>query len=157
VPPLAHIGNVPVEESLPFLVPIIALYLYGRHRYRRRRAELGRLPDAVELLDEGLVQRVLERWSAADHGELSADAVPLLYPPGPDGLTAAELAARVRRDPGTIERQLDDLAELGYVDLESADATHAPRAWLTLRGHDLLELTEDELLAASRARDTSTR
>jgi DNA-binding transcriptional ArsR family regulator len=148
---IAHIGNVPVEEWLPFLVPVVALYVYGRHRSRRRRAALEQLPDAGLLLDERMLRRVMARWSAAGHSELSAQLVPLLYPPGPDGLTAAELASRVHLDRDTVEHLLEELAELGYADLEESDAD-TPRAWLTISGHDLLALSEDELLDAARER-----
>jgi hypothetical protein len=39
-------------------------------------------------------------------------------------------------------------AELGYVELEDPDGTLARRAWLTAEGCDLVNLTEDALLAA---------
>ena len=113
---IAHIGNVPVEEWLPFLVPIIALYVYGRHKARRRREAVARLGDASKTLDADTVRRVLARWSSADHGELSPEHVSLLYPPGPDGVTAAELATRIDRDPATVARLLEELEELGYVE-----------------------------------------
>jgi DNA-binding IclR family transcriptional regulator len=73
--------------------------------------------------------------------------VPLLYPPGPDGLTAAELAGRVHADTANVERLLDDLTELGYIELEDQKGGGAPRAWLTAEGADLANLTEDALLA----------
>jgi hypothetical protein len=151
VPLVAHIGKVPVEEWLPFLVPLVALYVYGRYKYRRRREALQRLPDPSALLDESIVGRVHDRWSAAGHKELSAEVVPLLYPPGPDGLTAAELAGRLDRDAGAVERLLEELAELGYVDLEE-DSAGETRAWLTIEGHVLMEVTEGELLAAAAQR-----
>jgi hypothetical protein len=146
----AHIGNVPVEEWLPFVVPVVLLYVYGRHRYRRRREAVEHLPEASELLNENVVKRVVERWSAADHKEVSADMVPLLYPPGPDGTTPADLASRIGRDPVAVERQLEELQELGYLDWEAEDDLGQGRVWLTIEGHQLLELTEDELLAAAR-------
>jgi hypothetical protein len=151
VPLLGHIGKVPVEEWLPFLVPIVALYVYGRYRYRRRREALRRLPDASALLDESIVRRVLNRWSSAGHRELSAEVVPLLYPPGPDGLTRTQLANRVHRDPAAVERSLEDLQELGYLDLEDESAAER-RVWLTIEGHALLDLAEEELLAAAAQR-----
>jgi hypothetical protein len=46
---LAHIGDIPVEEWLPFLVPIIGLYVWGRRRERRGREKVRRLPDVSEL------------------------------------------------------------------------------------------------------------
>jgi hypothetical protein len=145
----AHIGNVPVEEWLPFVVPVVVLYVYGRHKYRRRREAVERLPDASELLDERMIRRVAERWSAASHEELSPELVPLLFPPGPDGMTAAELASRIARDPVAVERQLEELQELGYLDREAGDDLGQGRVWLTIEGHQLLELTVDELLAAA--------
>lgn len=48
---IAHIGNIPVEEWLPFVVPVVALYLYGRRKDRHRRNEVERLPEAGELLE----------------------------------------------------------------------------------------------------------
>ena len=151
MPIIAHIGKVPVEEWLPFLVPVVALYVYGRHRNRRRREALARLPDVSSLLDEAIIRRVLDRWSTAGHRELSAEAVPLLYPPGPDGLTASELASRSHRDPAAVERSLEDLQELGYVDLEEHSVGEG-RVWLTIEGHALLDLAEGELLAAAAQR-----
>jgi hypothetical protein len=146
---IAHIGNIPVEESLPFLVPIIALYVYGRHRARRRREAVERLPDASTALDDDTVRRVLARWSAAGHRELSPEHVLLLYPPGPEGVTGAELATRIRRDPVTVERLLDELAELGYVEFDRQRDNAEQQAWLTVDGYDLVKATEDELLAGS--------
>jgi hypothetical protein len=144
----AHIGNVPVEEWLPFVVPVVVLYVYGRRKYRRRRDAVQRLPGASELLDASMLKRVVDRWSAADHKELSPDLVPLLYPPGPEGMTAAEVAARVHRDEAAVERLLEELQELGYLDLEGEEKPSERRVWLTITGHELLELTEHELLAA---------
>jgi hypothetical protein len=146
---IAHIGNVPVEEWLPFLAPIVVLYVYGRHRYRRRREAVEQLPAASELLDEDVVRRVVDRWATAEHTELSADVVLLLYPPGPDGLTAAELASRIHRDPVAVEKLLEELQELGYLDLEEGDDLSGRRASLTVDGHDLLGLAEDELLSVA--------
>jgi len=145
---IAHIGNVPVEEWLPFLFPVVALYLYGRHRWRRRREAVARLPAIGEGLDDATVSRILTRWATADHGEVPSECLPLLYPPGPDGLTAIELASRINSDTTTVERQLEDLADLGYVELDEAEGTDAPRAALTAEGYDLLRITEDVLLAA---------
>ena len=48
-----------------------------------------------------------------------------------------------------VERQLEDLADLGYVELDEAEGTDAPRAALTAEGYDLLRITEDVLLATS--------
>jgi DNA-binding transcriptional ArsR family regulator len=154
---IAHIGNVPVEESLPFLVPIIALYLYGRHRGRRRREALKRLPEARAALDDQTIGRVLDRWSSADHRDLLREHVSLLYPPGPEGATASELASRLHGEPSTIGRLLDDLAEQGYVEFDSHDNGAERRAWLTVSGYDLVRLTEDEVLAHSRGQHPSAQ
>jgi DNA-binding transcriptional ArsR family regulator len=144
----AHIGNVPVEEWLPFLAPVVALYVYGRHKSRRRREAIERLPDPSELLTEATVSRVMQRWSAADHRELSPQHVSLLYPPGPDGVTAGDLATRIHVDRLTVERLLEELQELGYVDFDEQSELAERRAWLTVAGYDLVNMTERELLAA---------
>jgi hypothetical protein len=146
---IAHIGNIPVEEWLPFLVPVLGLYLYGRRQQRRRREAVARLPDVGEGLDGATVRRVLDRWSATDHKEVSPEHVPLLYPPGPDGMTAADLAARLHSDTSAVVRQLEDLADLGYLELEAPESLDEPRALLTPEGYDLLNITEEVLLAAS--------
>jgi hypothetical protein len=148
MPVLAHIGNIPVEEYLPFAVPVVALYFYGRRSERRRRARVRRILDTAGPLDAQTTNAVLAEWAAADHRELAPEHVPLLYPPGPDGLTAAELAGRTHSDTATVQRLLDDLIELGYVELDDENGPDAPRAWLTAAGADLANLTEDALLAA---------
>jgi len=144
---IAHIGNVPVEEWLPFLFPVLALYLYGRHWSRRRREAVRRLPNADESIDENTIKSVLSAWAKAKHTELSSEHLPVLWPPGPDGATAAELAVRASADPVTVERLLDDLRELGYLELEE-QTSDEPRAWLTADGYDLVHVTEDALLAS---------
>jgi hypothetical protein len=146
MPPIAHIGNVPVEEWLPFLVPVVALYVYGRHAARRRQASVARLP-GVEALTEANTERVLAKWSSSHHAELSREFVPLLYPPGPEGMTAAELAARIHADVEVVRARLEDLADLDYLELDVHKAEKEPRAWLTVAGHDLLGATEAALLA----------
>jgi hypothetical protein len=146
---IAHIGNIPVEEWLPFLVPVLALYLFGRHRNRQRRQALAQLPEAGEALDDGTVDLVLARWTEANHQDLSPAHVPLMYPPGPDGLNASQLAERIRAEPAVVERLLDDLADLGYLDLGEANAHDGPRAWLTFEGYELFYKTEDALLSRS--------
>jgi hypothetical protein len=148
---IAHIGNVPVEEWLPFLFPVLALYLYGRHWSHRRREALKRLRGADDPLDDRTVGLVLSAWARADYRELSGEHVPLLYPPGPDGTSAAELAGRARSDLDTVERLLEDLQELGYLDLDE-ESRKERRAWLTADGYDLVKVTEDALLANARAR-----
>ena len=145
---IAHIGNIPVEEWVPFLVPVLGLYLYGRRRGRRRREALQRLPD-VNALDEATVALVLARWSQANHTDLSREYLPLLYPPGPEGMTVRELAERIHADAATIEHQLDQLEDFGYLELQQRDGSEAPRAWLTVKGCDLLEETETALISDS--------
>ena len=143
--PVAHIGNFPVEEWLPFLVPVVALYVYGRHRERRRRALVQSLPQAGAALDEGTARLVLAHWSAADHEGLGREHVALFCPPGPEGLTASELAGRLGRDPAEVLRLLEQLEQLDYLELVRQDGPGEPRAWLTLRGYDLLVLAESSL------------
>jgi hypothetical protein len=147
---VAHIGKVPVEEWLPFLVPVLILYLYGRRESRRRRRALGRLPELGASPQDAIVAEVLSRWAASGHRELSREHVPLFYPPGPDGASLAETAARVHAPTGAVERLLLDLAELGYVELEELEAGGA-RVWLTATGYQLLHGAEDTLLAGRRA------
>ena len=148
---LAHIGGIPVQESLPFLVPIVALVIYGRHRGRRRRREVGRLPAASELLDGPSVERVLAEWSKGRHGDAAARHVPLFYPPGPDGLTAGELAERTGESPASVARLLAELHELGYVELDGPDGPEQDVS-LTLEGFDLLDATESALLEVAHER-----
>jgi hypothetical protein len=152
--PIAHIAGIPVEEWAPFLVPVIALYLGGRVRRRRREQALKRLPDASEALTPTTTSRVLAQWSQANH-QIPSEYLPLLYPPGPDGLTAAQLAQRTHADPAAIVRQLHALEDLGYLELRHHDGD-APRAWLTIQGYDLLNETERALLDAT-AHGQSTR
>ncbi len=147
----AHIGGIPVQESLPFVVPVVALVLYGRHRGRRRRREVGRLPDAAEMLDGATVERVLAGWSRSRHGGAAARHVPLFYPPGPDGLTAGQLAKRTGEDQTAVERLLAELHEMGYVELEGPEGPEQ-EVTLTLEGYDLLDTTESVLLEAARER-----
>jgi hypothetical protein len=45
-----------------------------------------------------------------------------------------------------VTSALDELADLGYVEYDSGDGE--PRPWLTVHGIDLLNVTEDALLAA---------
>lgn len=150
--PLAHIGGIPVEEWLPFVVPVLAVYLYVRRRERRRRAEVRRLLAADRLLDDELVGEILERLRAAQHDEIRAEHVPLLYPPGPDGATAAELAARARLDAAAVRERLDDLIELGYLECSSGEEAADARVWLTAEGFAAEHVAEDVVLAAFAAR-----
>ncbi len=147
---LAHIAGVPVEEWLPFLVPIVALYLYGRRRERRRRAAASDLPAAEVALPESAAAAVLEAWREAGYAELRREHLPLLRPPGPDGVSAAALSGRAGAGGGAaVERLLDELEELGYVETEEgAGDAEGRRAWLTLKGYALVDVTEDALIGA---------
>jgi hypothetical protein len=144
----AHIGNIPVEEWLPFLVPIVALYIYGRRAERRRREAVGRLPDLGEPLENDTIERVLASWSAEKHSHVSPAHLPLLYPPGPDGLTAAEIANKVHSDAATVGRLLEQLEDLGYLELDDFEGVDGPRAVLTFKGYELIDATESALLAS---------
>jgi len=149
--PLAHIGKIPVEEWLPFLVPVIALYIYGRRRSRSRRREVERLPRASELLDERTKGRVVEEWAKGRHSDTAARHVALMYPPGPDGASAGDLAGRTGEDLATVERLLAELHELGYVELDGPEGPEQ-EVTLTLEGYDLLDVAEGVLLEAARER-----
>jgi IclR helix-turn-helix domain len=145
---IAHIGNVPVEEWVPFVAPVVAVYLFVRRKERRRREALRRLPDPGEALDDKTVERVVADWSAAKHSDVSPAHLPLLYPPGPDGMTAAELANRAGFDTATVERLLEELEDLEYIEIEHRTGFDGQRAWLTFKGYELLDATEAALLAA---------
>lgn len=144
---IAHIGNLPVEEWLPFLVPIVALYVWGRRRERRRRAAVGRLPGA-DALDERIVAHVQAEWAKAKHEGLSREHLPLLYPPGPDGFSAAELAERLHSDSSAVERLLEDLEERDYLTMDEQPDTENRSTSLTFKGFELVDATEAALLGA---------
>ncbi|HEX5223818.1 MAG TPA: hypothetical protein VFW29_01695 [Solirubrobacteraceae bacterium] len=148
---VGHIGNIPVEEWLPFLVPIIALYLFGRRRDRRRRSEVRRLPDAGDLLDDRAVEQVLARWREGRHPQAAARHLPLLYPPGPDEMTIGQLAGHARSDPRTVRLLLDELEDLGYVELDGEGGAEQSVS-LTIEGYDLVHQTESVLLSIARER-----
>jgi DNA-binding transcriptional ArsR family regulator len=143
---IAHIGKIPVEEYAGFIVPVILLYAYGRAWSRRHRKKVAHLPGPTEPLDERTVELVVSRWAAAKHGEVAREQLPLMYPPGPDGITVADLAERIGADRASVTRRLEDLADLGYVEFDSDEREQ--RLWLTVEGIDLLNITEDALLAA---------
>jgi DNA-binding MarR family transcriptional regulator len=143
---IAHIGKIPVEEYAGFVVPVIALYVYGRAWSRRHRKKIALLPGPETSLDEATIELVLARWGAAKHDEIGAEQVPLMYPPGPDGTTPSELAKRLGADPASVARRLEQLAELGYVEYDLGDDEQ--RLWLTAEGIHLMNITEDALLAA---------
>src|SRR5438132_3969292 len=100
VPPLAHIGGIPVEEWLPFVVPVLAIFLYVRRRERRRRAQIERLVGAGKRLDTELTSAILERLRAAKHAALRAEHVRLLYPAGTRRRDPAGARAPGRACPG---------------------------------------------------------
>jgi len=155
---IAHIGNIPVEEWLPFVVPLVALYVYGRHALRRRRGAVARLPGPDRPPDARTLELVRRRWAASGHHGVGERHLAALYPPGPDGLSAGELAARAHRDPAALTAALDELAELGYLEIEDREGFAGRRAWLTFRGFELVELTESALLeAAAPAADAPAR
>jgi hypothetical protein len=149
---LAHFGKIPVEEWLPFVVPLLALYVYGRRRERRRRAAVGRLPPAYEQLEQTTIEGVERAWSEGAHRELARRHLPLLFPPGPDGFSVAEIAARIHAEPGEVARLLDELEELDYLAVEHAEDPDERLVSLTFRGYELLDATEVALLGALDAR-----
>lgn len=144
---IAHIGNIPVEEWLPFLVPVFALYLYGRRRERRRREAVGRLGEPAQTLDEASVEAVIASWAKAGRVGLEPAHVFLLYPPGPDGKSAVELAERAHRESGAVVHLLEELEDLGYVELETRKGEAEPRVWLTVEGYTLQYETEAVLIS----------
>lgn len=145
---LAHIGNIPVEEWLPFLVPVLLLYADVRRKERKRRRALQRIPDPQQVLDTATVQRVIERWKQTGRVELSAAHVALLYPPGPEGKSAADLSERLQEDPAGVHVLLEELEDFGYLTLERRKDDEPLRAWLTIEGNLLQYDTEAVLLAA---------
>jgi hypothetical protein len=148
-PQLAHIGNVPVEEWLPFVVPIVALYVYGRRRERRRRAEVGRIPASSGQLDDAVVARIAEEWRKRDYAGVTAEHLGLLYPPGPDGRTVKELATTTHADPAYVLSLLEQLEGGDYLLLEGEPPDL--RTSLTVKGYGLVDATEDSLLSALRS------
>ncbi len=149
---LAHFGKIPVEEWLPFVVPLVALYIYGRRRERRRRAAVGGLPAAHEQLSEDAMSHVEHEWAAADHADVARRHLPLLVPPGPDGFSTVELAERIHADPVTVAQLLEELEELDYLTMDEAEKLEDRPVSLTFRGYELLDTTEVALLGALEAR-----
>lgn len=151
---VAHIGNIPVEEWLPFVAPIVVLYLWVRRTERRRRDAVRRLPGANEPLDENMVRHVEAEWARAKHNGVSREHLPLLYPPGPDCFSAAELAERIRSDGATVERLLEELEELDYLTMDAREDPQKRVVSLTFKGFELVDATEVALLSApGRARE----
>lgn len=146
----AHIGNIPVEEYAPFVAPIVLLVVYARRRDRRDRKALARLP-GVQALDERTTERVLARWADGGHTHVTRELLPLMYPPGPDGVGARELAERIDADPTNVSDRLEQLADLGYLELDDGSEIDDPCGWLTPEGINLLNLTEEVLLNAASA------
>ena len=151
---IAHIGKIPVEEYAGFVVPVIALYAYGRAWSRRHRRKLASLPPPSQGIDERTVQLVLARWAEDKHGELGPELVALMYPPGPDDMTASELAQRIGAERASVERGVAELAELGYLE---SDLGEGERLSLTAEGIHLLNITEDALLSAFAEAATPAR
>jgi hypothetical protein len=146
---LGHIGKIPVEEWLPFLVPFVALFIYFRRKERRRRAAIAKLPETSSSLDEATVARVLAAWSEGGYAGVSVEHLAMLYPPGPDGMSVQEIAAHTHADPELVERLLDQLEEHEYVELEVDDERAGARALLTLKGYALVGATEDAVIGTS--------
>jgi DNA-binding MarR family transcriptional regulator len=157
MPQLAHIGGIPVEEWLPFLVPVLAIYVYVRRRERRRRAEVRRVLDAGGGLSDEVIAEILEQWRAAKHDELGAEHVRLMAPPGPNGATARELAGRAHRDEPAVRRLLGDLSELGYIEEDERERGGEARVWLTAEGFAVAHLAERVVLSAFRGEDAGER
>ena len=147
--PVAHIGNIPVEEWVPFVAPVVALYVYGRRRERRRRSEVGRIPPSSEQLDADVVQQIAAEWRKRDYEDVTTEHLGLLYPPGPDGRTVKELASTTHADPARVLGLLEQLEGGDYLLLEGEPDDL--QTSLTLKGYGLVDATEDSLLTALRA------
>ncbi len=145
---LAHIGDIPVEEWLPFVVPVVVLYLVGRRMTRARERDVARVM-AEERLDEPTLEEILACWRSRRPNELSIEHVPLFCPPGPEGFTAGELAERLDTDARRTASLLDELEELGYVERDGPEGS----LWLTVEGYDLLNDAESVLLRRARVRE----
>jgi hypothetical protein len=148
-PQLAHIGNIPVEEWVPFLAPIVALYVYGRRRERRRRSEVGRIPASSGQLDAAVVARIAEEWRKREYEGVTTEHLGLLYPPGPDGRTVKELASTTHADPAHVLGLLEELEVGDYLLLEGEPPDL--QTSLTVKGYGLVDATEDSLLTALRS------
>ncbi len=152
LPPLAHIAGIPVQEWSPFIVPVVALFFYGRHREHRRREEVAEIPKRSENLDPQVIEEIVAGWRNARYEAVTTAHLPLLYPPGPDGLSVAELADRTACDEATIRQLLEQLERAEYLDLFPEAESGGMQASLTLRGFGLVDQTEDSLLGALRKR-----
>lgn len=141
---LAHIGNIPVEEWVPFVVPVLLLYLWGRRSTRKRHAALQQISEQRGRPSEATAHRVLKSWRDGGHEQLGPEYVELFYPPGLDGTNGPDLAARMHTDKIRVDDMLETLADLGYVDLEEEGDDR--RAWLTSDGYVLAQAMEDAVL-----------
>jgi len=147
---LAHIGKIPVEEWLPFVVPVLVLFVLGRRREQRRRREVAVIPQTSAGLDPAVVQQILAGWQEAEFNDVRPAHLPLLYPPGPDGLSVAELAGKTSYELGTVQKLLEGLEESDYLCLNVDPISDGFDVSLTLKGYGLVDATEDCLLAALR-------
>ena len=91
------------------------------------------------------------RLREAKHGQLRAEHVSLLYPPGPDGATTEDLARRVELDAAKVEDCLEDPIELGYLEPGESSAGGDGRAWLTAEAFAIAHIAEDVALMAFAA------
>jgi hypothetical protein len=142
-PVLAHIGKVPVEEWLPFVVPVVAVWVWSRYKTRREQATLPPTEKQRRRAAQGRVALVLAHWRAAGHDELGESHVPLLAPPGPQGCNAAELAARTGVSEPETRELLEELDEVGVIELLPAE--DSDRVWLTPLGEDLVDVAAHAL------------
>ena len=53
-------------------------------------------------------------------------------------------------NPAAVERLLEELEDLEYLDLDSGENFEDRRSWLTFKGYELVEATEIALLAAAQ-------
>ncbi len=154
---VAHIGGIPVEEWAPFVVPALALFIYVRRKDRRRRRAVARLPESSATLDADTVRQVLEAWAAEGYRDVGEAQLALLYPPGPDGMSVAELAARTNTPAADVDRLLAKLEEGEYLTLEEGEEAAGARALLTLKGYGLVHATEDALVGAIASAEDGAR
>jgi DNA-binding transcriptional ArsR family regulator len=148
---LAHLAGIPVEEWAPFWVPIVVLLVWGWRRERRGRAAIAKLPKEQDLLTDATFARIHAAWRAAGLDGAEQRHLKLLYPPGPDGLTVAQLAEQTKLDERAAARQLLELEEAGFVTLDGKPGPEQ-QVFLTMRGFDLESVTEEELLRAADER-----
>ena len=131
-------------------MPLVVLYVYGRRRERRRRGEVAELPESSEGLDPTVIDQVVAGWRRASYDSVTPEHLPLLYPPGPDGLSVAELVERTDVEEGRVRGLLEQLERADYLDLYPEPESGGLQASLTLRGFGLVDQTEESLLQALR-------